>query len=73
VAALETGIHYVGGERMSTLLGAVSAIPGTAVKLCTCGHDELQHDAIARRYCAATSSAELIRGCICREASFGPH
>jgi len=53
---------------VSTLLGA-SPSPDTALQRCMCGHIELEHDAIARRYCAATSSGELTRGCICREES----
>jgi len=32
---------------------------------CTCGHRVEDHDAIARRYCAATIAAVLPRGCIC--------
>jgi hypothetical protein len=70
-AALQTEIRRVGGERMSTLLGA-TPVPDTAVQRCTCGHAELEHDAVARRYCAATSSAELTRDCICRVASGRP-
>jgi len=58
---------------MSSLLGATSSALDTAVKRCTCGHAEHEHDAIARRYCAATSSAGLTRGCVCRVASGGRH
>ena len=54
---------------MNTLVGDASPAPDIAAKLCACGHTELEHDAIARRYCAATSSGDLTRGCICREAS----
>lgn len=36
-----------------------------AVATCTCGHGDEDHDAIARRYCAATIAAALPRGCIC--------
>jgi len=36
-----------------------------AVASCTCGHADKDHDAIARRYCAATIAAVLPRGCIC--------
>jgi hypothetical protein len=48
-----------------TIVNQVPCIP-TAAKRCTCGHLEPGHDAEARRYCAATSSAALTRGCICR-------
>jgi hypothetical protein len=58
---------------MSTLLGTAPPVLDTVVKRCVCGHAELDHDAIARRYCAATSSAELTRGCICRDESCGTH
>jgi len=53
---------------MSSLLGAVP-LADIAVMRCMCGHVELEHDAIARRYCAATTSAALTRGCICRVVS----
>ena len=52
-----------------TVVNQVPSIPATTAKRCTCGHFEPGHDAIARRYCLATSSAGLIRGCICRVAS----
>jgi hypothetical protein len=51
---------------MSTLLGAVPPQAPPAAELCTCGHPESEHDVVARRYCSATSSADLVRGCICR-------
>jgi hypothetical protein len=70
MAALEPRIRSVGSDGMSTPLGAASPTLDTAI--CQCGHAEVEHDAIARRYCAATWSAELTRGCICREMSCGP-
>ena len=39
-----------------------------SVELCRCGHDTDQHDAMADRYCAATLSGDLQRGCICAAA-----
>jgi len=57
---------------MSSLLGSTSAMPVTDTKRCACGHPEHEHDDIARRYCTATSSGELTRGCICRELSSTP-
>jgi hypothetical protein len=33
--------------------------------LCTCGHPRKRHDAHGLRYCRATVSNELRRGCIC--------
>ena len=70
LAAVEPGNRHIGGDRMSALLYA--APPAAAVEPCMCGHVELDHDAIARRYCAATTSGDLTRGCICREASNRP-
>jgi hypothetical protein len=35
------------------------------VGCCPCGHDDAAHDAIARRYCGATITGNLERGCIC--------
>jgi len=36
-----------------------------AVAACACGHRVEDHDAVGRRYCAATVTAVLPRGCIC--------
>jgi len=36
-----------------------------AVAACICGHPIDDHDAVGRRYCAATVAAVLPRGCIC--------
>jgi hypothetical protein len=36
-----------------------------AADLCGCGHAAQRHDAHASRYCRATVSNELRRGCIC--------
>lgn len=33
--------------------------------LCACGHSPERHDAYGLRYCRATVSNELRRGCIC--------
>jgi hypothetical protein len=30
-----------------------------------CGHPESAHDAVAKRFCAATQRSALVRGCIC--------
>jgi hypothetical protein len=30
-----------------------------------CGHPESAHDAVAKRFCAATQRGSLNRGCIC--------
>jgi hypothetical protein len=32
---------------------------------CACGHPRAEHDAVAARYCAATISGSLARGCVC--------
>lgn len=34
-------------------------------ELCVCGHSWGRHDAIALRYCNATTSGNLVRGCVC--------
>jgi hypothetical protein len=41
------------------------AVRSGAERECTCGHRSETHDLIAGRYCAATKSSALIRGCIC--------
>jgi len=43
----------------------VAELLPVAVATCACGHRVEDHDAIARRYCAATIAAVLPRGCIC--------
>ena len=50
-----------------------SPAPVTGAEDCHCGHPDAEHDAVARRYCAATSSAGLHRGCICRAAPRKPY
>ena len=55
---------------MANLLLAPALVIDTSQ--CACGHQASEHDAVGRRYCEATSSAELIRGCICRSASAKP-
>ncbi len=37
----------------------------TTAELCQCGHQKVDHSPIAVRYCAATVSNALSRGCIC--------
>jgi len=34
--------------------------------LCTCGHPYSRHDPISIRYCNATATGGLNRGCVCR-------
>jgi hypothetical protein len=40
--------------------------PTQGTDLCHCGHTEEQHDAVAARFCRATLSEVLRRGCACR-------
>jgi hypothetical protein len=58
--------HSVPSER-----GTVSpARPPVAQALaCACGHLDAEHDAIATRYCLATTTGHLDRGCICAGAT----
>jgi hypothetical protein len=56
---------------MSTVLSACFSASHTAVKRCTGGRAECENYVVARRYCDATSSGVLSRGCICRLASEG--
>lgn len=39
--------------------------------LCACGHPTKSHDAKASRYCDATTSNHLQRGCICAVVVLG--
>lgn len=38
-------------------------------EVCACGHPQADHDATASRYCAATISGSLARGCVCAARS----
>ncbi len=40
--------------------------------LCACGHPRGQHDRVSARYCDATVSGGLDRGCVCHTVS-GPY
>jgi hypothetical protein len=42
------------------------------VALCECGHDLERHDRISARFCAATKSGHLTRGCVCQTVSAEP-
>jgi hypothetical protein len=42
------------------------------VTLCACGHDIEEHDRISARFCAATASGHLTRGCVCPTISTEP-
>jgi hypothetical protein len=39
--------------------------PDTRDECMACGHPSDRHDRIARRYCDATISGVLTRGCVC--------
>ncbi len=39
---------------------------------CHCGHTEAEHDPVAARYCQATMSEVLRRGCTCFPAEPAP-
>jgi hypothetical protein len=56
--------HY----KVATLTTFQTDAPGQEPTdvLCTCGHARDKHDAISSRYCGATVSGGLDRGCVCR-------
>lgn len=41
--------------------------PEGAEDACGCGHPGAHHDAVALRYCAATTTGSMARGCVCSE------
>lgn len=43
----------------------VNELEATLVGECCCGHRWEAHDLIALRYCVATKTAGLARGCVC--------
>lgn len=51
----------------STLpVAAVTAVEAPADRCQMCEHRASDHDPLATRFCAATASGALSRGCICR-------
>lgn len=52
----------------STVTSPPTARAQTAAHQCGCGHLNKAHDKIAARYCAATQTGALTRGCICHHA-----
>lgn len=54
---------------LSSHPGDLPSLPAVA---CGCGHDAARHDRTALRYCRATASNELRRGCICNVAQAQP-
>jgi hypothetical protein len=42
-----------------------SRVLSTETGLCHCGHPIAGHDAIGKRFCAASSGGDLVRGCVC--------
>jgi hypothetical protein len=63
--------HVPADQRSPVALANREACPGDVLfvegetDLCGCGHAAERHDAHALRYCRATVSNELRRGCIC--------
>lgn len=53
---------------VTTVTSPSTARVQTATEQCGCGHLDKAHDEIAVRYCAATRSAAVTRGCICDHA-----
>lgn len=59
---LSAGISDPDGPVMTASTDAVAVL----VETCdVCDHRDMEHDPIARRYCAATLANALTRGCIC--------
>jgi hypothetical protein len=44
---------------------SASGVPSVTAH-CHCGHEPNEHDVVASRYCTATETWILDRGCICR-------
>jgi hypothetical protein len=59
--------------RVSSMTDATPTISTTiSVDTCpVCPHPADAHDALGRRYCAATAAGTLDRGCICAGRAFG--
>jgi hypothetical protein len=55
---------------MSHVVTGDSSRLATPENTCPCGHPESTHDLIAARYCRATISGALPRGCICQGRDF---
>lgn len=66
--------HFPARTAPENMLGSspVRRIEARAEELCVCGHPIEQHDTIAARYCAATISGDLVRGCVCAAVPDSP-
>jgi hypothetical protein len=53
-------------ELPTATTSTMDGIAEDAKRCSTCRHPEEDHDTLSARYCAATSSGGLIRGCICK-------
>ena len=60
------------GDSPSTGGAHVAMIVTTASTTCTCGHAYAAHDVVARRYCDASITQYLDRGCICSVTTTQP-
>lgn len=49
-------------------ISAIAADPVDPGELCACGHPLASHDRVGLRYCQASASSGLSRGCICSGA-----
>jgi hypothetical protein len=60
-------LQATGAPRRCQMPAQVVASPDGAAPttLCCCGHQPHEHDAVATRYCAATTVSALDRACIC--------
>jgi hypothetical protein len=47
------------------MMPLLSRSPESSIRECACGHAADDHDGIALRYCAATKTSAIARGCIC--------
>ncbi|HZP52691.1 RGCVC family protein [Actinocrinis sp.] len=56
--------NHVAATTVSIQVDPAEQLP--PANLCTCGHPYSQHDRISIRYCDATVTGGLDRGCICR-------
>jgi hypothetical protein len=57
--------RWVGKIMTTPLLEAATSVLVPTKACDVCGHPDTAHDDIARRYCKATLSSALSRGCIC--------
>ena len=58
--------NMTASELPTSATSTVDVVAEDAERCSTCQHPSADHDTLSARYCAATASGGLARGCICK-------